>query len=129
MGIRRIKTEQGMPIEDFTNLKPGTDPTAAINRLYSAGRRTYGQPMPDTPREATPKYQPPKPSWTSERATYAIGRNSAVSPAPDESQVQFSDDKVATHNDASGWVRGQGNQAPHPKFDSGPSGSRYDRRK
>jgi hypothetical protein len=124
VGIRRLKTEQGMPIEDFTNLKPGSDPTDAINRLYSAGRRTYGQRHPDAPRETTPEFKAPTPRDDGS-GSYALGKNSPVSPAPDESAPQFRDDKVVSHNDASGWVRGMGGQVPHPKFDSGPSGNRY----
>jgi hypothetical protein len=124
MGIRRIRTEQGMPIDDL-KLKPGSDPTDAINRLYAYGRTTYGQPNPDQPRETTPKFKAPTPSRNDEHASYGLGRNSPVTPAPDESQPQFRDDKVGTHDDASGWVRGMGGQSPHPKFDSGPSGSRY----
>jgi hypothetical protein len=110
-------------------LKPGDDPTDAINRLYSYGRHHPHKAPHDAPRERTPHPQAPQPDWSSERATYAIGRNSAVSPAPDESAPQFADDKTADHVDASGWVRGMGGQSPHPHFDFGGSGSRYDRRK
>jgi hypothetical protein len=124
MGIRRLRSETGMPIEDFTNLPAGSDPTAAINKLYSEGRRTYGQPMPDQPRKRTPEFKATTPRDDGS-GSYALGKNSPVSPAPSESECQFRDDKVATHNDASGWVRGMGGQSPHPKFDSGPSGSRY----
>jgi hypothetical protein len=124
MGIRRLRSETGMPIEDFTNLKPGSDPTDAINRLYAAGRKTYGQPMPDAPRKTTPKYKVPSPS-RDERASYAPGKNSPVTPAPTEWAPQFRDDKCSDYNDASGWVRGMGRQSPHPKFDAGPSGTRY----
>jgi hypothetical protein len=107
--IQKLKSTEGMPIE---RLKPGDDPTEAINRLYSYGRRTYGQPMPDAPRETTPKYKAPTPS-RDERADYALGKNSPVTPAPAESDPQFRDDKTASHDDASGWVRGMGNQSPH----------------
>jgi hypothetical protein len=128
MGIRRLRNEQGGPIE---TLKPGDDPTAAVNKLYSYGRTTYGQKHPDTPRETTPKYKAQTPRDAGAPASYGVGKNSPVSPAPDEQSPQFRDDKhgKAYDNDASGWVRGMGGQAPHPKFDSGPSGHRYDRRK
>jgi hypothetical protein len=125
MGIRRIRTEQGMPIEDL-KLKPGTDPTDAINQLYGYGR-TYPHGKPhDAPRETTPKYKAPTPRDDGS-GSYGSRKVSPVSPAPDESQCQFRDDKVATHDDASGWVRGYGK--PHPAFDSGGSGSRYSGRK
>src|SRR5438552_12268747 len=118
MGIRRLRSETGMPIEDFTNLKPGSDPTAAINRLYSEGRKIYGQQQPDVPRKTTPEYKAPSPS-RDERASYAPEKNSPVTPAPDESAPQFRDDKCSDYNDASGWVRGMGSQSPHPYFDAG----------
>jgi hypothetical protein len=104
MGIRKIKTDQGMPIE---TLKPGTDPVAAINKLYSEGRRTYGQPNPDDYKRApTPASKPI---------------------AKDESQPQFAEERTANHDDTrEGWTRGYG--SPHPRFDSGPSGSRYDKK-
>jgi hypothetical protein len=122
MGIRRLRSETGMPIEDFTNLKPGSDPTDAINRLYADGRKTYGQPNPDAPRVTTPKFTAPTPRDDGS-GSYALGKNSPVSPAPSESECQFRDDKVATHNDASGWVRGMGGQSPHPAFDRRVSGA------
>jgi hypothetical protein len=113
-----------------TTLHPGDDVHKAVGDLYSHKRiYPHGRPHDYAAPERTPRHQAPQPDWSSERATYAIGKNSQVSPAPDESAPQFADDKTADHNDASGWVRGMGGQSPHPKFDSGPSGSRYDRRK
>jgi hypothetical protein len=108
---------------------PGSDPTAAIEALYRTGRTyPYGKPH-DAPRERTPEYKVPQPGWEGEPASYKPGRNSPVTPAPDQSAPQFSDDKVGDHVDASGWVRGMGPQSPYVKFDAGPSGSRYDRKR
>lgn len=51
---------------------------------------------------------------------------SPVTPAPSQQDVQ---DPEAKHgpgydNDTSGWVRGMGNQSPHPHFDTHKSGSK-----
>jgi hypothetical protein len=107
---------------------PGQDPTDAINRLYSYGR-TYprGEP-PDAPREPTLHSRPASPSLEDCYADYSPLKNSPVSPAPDESQPQFRDEKASTLNDAYGWVRGFGKESPYPKFDAGPSGHRYSRK-
>ncbi len=96
---------------------PGSDPSKAIAELYARGRKVYGT-NPDARTDArTPERPAPQPDWSSEKATYAIGRNSPVSPAPDESQPQFADDKTADHVDVrEGWTRGYG--SPHPFFDS-----------
>jgi hypothetical protein len=126
--IKPLRTEQGMRIE---RLRPGDDPTAAINKLYSEGRTTYGQPHPDTPRESAPKYKVPTRSPNDEPASYRQAiRSEAMTPVLSEQAPQFPGDKhgVRYDNDASGWVRGQGGQSPHPKFDSGPSGHRYERK-
>ena len=75
---RNSRSDVTPRLSHIEKLKPGDDPTDAINRLYSVGRRTYGQPMPDAPRERTPHHQAPQPDWSSERATYAIGKNADV---------------------------------------------------
>jgi hypothetical protein len=107
MSGRNTRSDETPRLSHIGRLKPGDDPTAAINRLYSEGRRTYGQPNPDQPRERTPKFK---------------------GIAPDESQLQF-DDKASNLNDTrEAWCRGMGGQSPHPKFDSGPSGNRYSRK-
>ena len=131
MAPRNARADETVRLSHLDRLSrtPGSDPSQAIADLYATGRTTYGQPNPDARRDArTPEHPAPQPDWSSERATYAIGRNSPVSPAPDESQPQFADDKSANLNDTrEGWTRGYG--SPHPKFDSGPSGSRYSGRK
>jgi hypothetical protein len=128
MRIRRIRDEQGMPIED---LKPGDDVHKAVAGLYEY-KRAYPNGRPHDysyqARERTPHSQPPQPHPDEYAATFRPARNSNVSPAPDESQCQFVSEKVASHNDAGGWVRGQGNQSPYPNFDNNDgvvSGARY----
>jgi hypothetical protein len=108
-------------------LKPGDDPRPAIGRLYREGRTYPDKPPHDyEARERTPEYKVPQPGRNDEYASYKFGRNSPVTPAPDESQPQFQTDKAAHLNDTrEGWQRGMGSQSPHPHFDSGPSGSRY----
>jgi hypothetical protein len=107
-------------------VQSGQDPTDAINRLYSFGRHhPYAKPH-DAPRESTRHSRPTSPSHDDCYADYNPIKNSPVSPAPDESQPQFRDSKASTLNDSYGWVRGYGREAPYPKFDSGPSGHRYD---
>jgi hypothetical protein len=108
---------------------PGQDPTDAINRIYSYGRHRPHHEPHDRAREQTSHYQSRQPTMDEYRADYGRIKTSPVSPAPDESQPQFKDSKIATHNDASGWVRGQGGESPYPTFDSGPSGFRYDRKR
>jgi hypothetical protein len=51
MAPRNARADETPRLSHIEKLKPGDDPTDAINRLYSIGRRTYGQPMPDAPRE------------------------------------------------------------------------------
>ena len=105
---------------------PGQDPQPAINRLYSEGRHhPYAKPH-DRPREVTLHSRPASPSHEDCFADYEPIKNSPVSPAPDESQPQFRDSKTSTHTDSYGWVRGMGDESPYPRFDSGPSGFRYD---
>lgn len=116
-----------MTKRDPTTLRPGDNVHKAIGDLYSYGRTYPHKPPHDyEPPERTTRPGPPQPTSDEYRATYRQAKNSPVSPAPDESAPQFPSEKVADHNDASGWVRGQGSQAPHPKFDSGPSGFRHD---
>jgi hypothetical protein len=126
MRIRRLRDEQGMPIGD---LKPGDDVHKAVGDLYSYGRSyPYKPPHDYRQPERTPDRRPPQPQPDEYAATFRPARNSNVSPAPDESQCQFASEKVATHNDAGGWVRGQGNQSPYPHFDNNDgvvSGARY----
>ncbi len=109
-------------------LRPGTDPTRAVNELYSH-RRTYPHQLPhDAPRQRTPGYATPIPT-DGEYAHYGQAtRPEHVTPAFDEQAPQFTADKHgATYdNDADGWVRGKGPEAPHPHFDHGGSGHRYD---
>ena len=115
-----------MTKRDPTAIKPGDNVYEAIDSLYRFGRSYPHKPPHDyEPPERAPHPRPPQPSPDEYRATFRPATNSEVSPAPDESQCQFVSEKVATHNDASGWVRGQGGQSPHPKFDSGGSGFRY----
>jgi hypothetical protein len=123
--IKPLRTEQGMPIE---RLKPGGDPTSQIEKLYRYGRSYPDKPPHDRPRESTRHSRPASPSLEDCYADYSPIKNSPVSPAPDESQPQFRDEKASTHNDSYGWPRGYGPEAPHPKFDAGPSGHRYSRK-
>jgi hypothetical protein len=105
---------------------PGQDPQPAINRLYSEGRHhPYAKPH-DAPRKPTEHSRPASPSHEDCFADYEPIKNSPVSPAPDESQPMFRDEKASTLNDSYGWVRGMGRESPYVKFDSGPSGFRYD---
>jgi hypothetical protein len=119
MGIRKIKTDTGQPIE---KVGPGDNVYRAVGKLYEYGRSyPNGRPHDYKTPEKTPAFRAPTPRDDGS-GSYALGKNSPVSPAPDESQPQFRDDKVATHNDASGWVRGVGGQSPHPHFDRRVSG-------
>jgi hypothetical protein len=106
-------------------VRPGEDPTAAIESLYRYGRHYPRHQPHDAPREPTVHSRPGSPSHVDCYADYEPIKNSPVSPAPDESQPQFRDEKASTLNDAYGWPRGMGRESPHPKFDSGPSGHRY----
>jgi hypothetical protein len=121
MGIRKIKTDQGQPIEDFTQ---GGDGVKAVDALYKFGRRfPGGKPTQKdyAPRQGAADRQPPQPGWDEYRATYRPARNSNVSPAPDEQSPQFVSDKVADHNDVRGsdWTR----SGTHPHFDRRVSGT------
>jgi hypothetical protein len=115
-----------MPRRLVTELKEGDDVHKAVRDLYSY-RRTYPHNPPHDYRqpEREPQHQAPQPGFDEYRATYRQAKNSPVTPAPDESQCQFPSEKIASHNDAGGWVRGMGNQSPHPFFDSGLSGARH----
>jgi hypothetical protein len=108
-------------------LVPGSDPGPAIAKLYAEGRRVYGT-NPDARRDArTPEYKVPSPS-RDERASYGLGKNSPVTPAPSEYGPQFEVDKKSDRVDTrEAWCRGMAKQQ-HPYFDSGPSGSRYSRK-
>jgi hypothetical protein len=111
-------------------LRPGSDPREAIGRLYREGRRyPYGKPPHEyETRERTPAFRSPQPGMEDERASYALGRNSPMK-APNESSPQFTVDKTGDRCDTrEGWQRGYGSESPHPHFDSGPSGHRYDRK-
>ena len=107
MVIRRIKTEQGQPIED---LKPGANPYRAVRELYEYGRKYPDGPPHDWKTPAvTPKAEPI---------------------AKDQSQPQVREARTADHNDTrEAWCRGMSDQSPHPFFDSGPSGFTYDKRR
>jgi hypothetical protein len=109
-----------------TTLRQGDNVHRAVGDLYSYGRHYPHKPPHDyeVP-ERTPRPGAPQPGFDEYRATYRQAKNSPVTPAPDESQPQFACEKASDLNDASGWVRGKGSEAPHPKFDSGPSGHRY----
>lgn len=87
-------------------LKPGTDPTKAIDVLYRMGRRY-------------PYHEP-----------HEVVRHSAKAAADDKHTHYLPQDIQDARapgyaNDAGGWVRGMGNKNLHPYFDSGPSGRRY----
>jgi hypothetical protein len=103
MGIRRIRDTEGMPIEDF---KPGENVYRTVRELYEYGRKyPDGRPHDWKTPAVTPKAAPI---------------------TKDESQPQVAEARVAGHDDTrEAWCRGMGNQSPHPKFDAGPSGSRY----
>jgi hypothetical protein len=125
--IRHIKSDTGQPIEDF---RQGDDVHKAVGDLYEYGRRyPHGRPHDYRAPERTPAPQALQPGFDEYRATFRQAKNSQVSPAPDESACQFPAEKVADHVDASGWVRGQGGESPHPFFDrGGPSGFSFDRK-
>jgi hypothetical protein len=127
MRIRRIRDEQGQPIE---TLVEGDDARKAVGSLYEYGRRyPHGRPHDYAVPETTPTTKPPQPGFDEYRATFREAKNSAVSPAPSEQACQFPSEKVADHNDTrEAWVRGMGNQSPHPFFDNGVSGHRYSRK-
>jgi hypothetical protein len=129
MGIRRIKTEQGQPIDD---LREGDDGVKAVDRLYRYGR-AYPAGKPSQKDYLSPDRsdsKPPQPGFDEYRATFRAARNSDVSPAPDESANQFVAGKVADHVDVGKqWTRGYG-ESPHPHFDrrvSGVSNHKYRR--
>jgi hypothetical protein len=123
MGIRKIKTTEGQLIEDF---KQGDDVHKALADLYEHKRvYPYGRPHDYPSAKAVPYPRPSRPTRQDEFASYVPDRNSPVSPAPDESAVQFRNDKVADHVDVpvSDWTRG--GDCSHPHFDHGKSGDRY----
>ena len=106
----------------------GADVYEILKDAYTYGRvggsaRDYTRP------QRAPVSKPPQPGRDEYAGTFQGARNSHVSPAPDESAPQFPCEKVADHNDTrEAWLRGMGNQAPHPHFDSGPSGHTYRRK-
>jgi hypothetical protein len=126
MGIRRIRTEQGQPIDD---LRPGDDGAKAVDALYRYGRNyPNGKPtQKDYAAQRLPRPQPKSPSWDSEYADYRHPSNVPPMAAADESQPQFQVDKTADHVDVptADWTR----SGTHPHFDSGPSSGRYDRKR
>jgi hypothetical protein len=131
MSGRNARADETPRLSHIEKLRPGDDPRPAIGRLYREGRTSPDKPPHDyTARERMPEHKVPQPGWDTERASYGFGRNSPVSPAPDEQSPQFQTDKAAHLNDTrEAWCRGMGGQSPHPHFDSGPSGSRYDRKR
>jgi hypothetical protein len=104
--IKPLRNTEGGPIE---RLKPGDDPRAAIGRLYSEGRTyPHGKPHEYRAREVTPKFK---------------------GIAPDQSQPEFKEERaVHLNNTREAWQRGMGSESPYPRFDSGPSGHRYDKK-
>ena len=96
-----------------------------LKDAYTYGRvggsaRDYTRP------QQAPVSKPPTPVFDEYRATYQEAKNSPVSPAPDESAVQFVSEKVADHNDTKeSWPRGF---SPPPHLDNRDgivSGYRY----
>jgi hypothetical protein len=128
MGIRGIKSETGMPIEDF---KQGDNGAKAVDALYRYGRSfPNGKPTQrDYKTQAIPRQQPKAPSWESERADYQYPSRVPPMQAPDGSAAQFQVDKSADRVDVplSDWTRG--GDCSHPHFDHGKSGDRYSGRK
>jgi hypothetical protein len=122
MGIRRLRTDQGQPIE---KVGPGDDVYRAVDKLYRTGRTYPGKAPHDYAKpQQTPEYKVPSPS-RDERASYAPGKNSPMEPAPAEWAPQFRDDKCSNYNDTTeAWCRGMAKEQ-HPFFDKGGSGSRY----
>ena len=96
-------------------LRPGEDPTDALNRIYGMGR-SYPDGRPhDAPRA---KSQPPQDSAPAGWETDAKGNSPAI-------QDRNSGPADPNFNDARrDWLLGYGKQQ-HPFFDSGPSGNRY----
>jgi hypothetical protein len=125
MGIRRIKNEQGGPIDD---LRPGDNVHRALRDLYEYGRQ-YPNSRPHDyagPEHAPPRRQPAPPSHEHHVADYRPVKSSPVSSPADQSQPQFAVEKSADLNDVGRvWTRGMSGESPHPHFDAGPSGSRY----
>jgi hypothetical protein len=105
-------------------LRPGSDPSQAIAELYAVGRKIYGR-NPDARRdERTPQYRT-TPTPSRDAATYDLGKNSPMEPAPNEYGPQFRDDKKSDRVDTKeAWCRGMAKEQ-HPFFDHGGSGSRY----
>ena len=91
-------------------------------RALPYGRNAYDYNAP----ARAPTSRPPTPGHGEYRATYQEAKNSPVSPAPDESAVQFVSEKVADHNDTKeSWPRGF---SPPPHLDNRDgivSGYRY----
>jgi hypothetical protein len=118
MGIRKIRTEQGMPIE--RNIPIGSDPTKAIDALYRDGRQF---PRGTKPRVDVYARDPA----TAKRGTF--GGGTGLEEAPLVNDLQANQDPQDRHgaqynNEPSvkSWLRG-GADAPH--FDRGGSGNRY----
>jgi hypothetical protein len=122
---RGLRSEQGMKIARNAG-PPSPD---EVNRMYTDRRRIHGS-NPDARRNVeVPEYIAPSPPRSAYSASYDLVKGSPVTPAPSEAAPQFRDDKSADLNDVrEAWVRGMGSESPHPKFDSGPSGHRYDRK-
>jgi hypothetical protein len=125
--VRRIRNTEGGAIE---TLRPGDNGPRAVDALYKFGRHFPGgkpsQKDYQSP-ERTSRPGPRQPTLNEHHASYAQVKNSNGR-APDESAPQFACEKTADHNDASGWVRGQGEASPHPHFDNNDgvvSGARY----
>ena len=124
--IKPLRTEQGMPVE---RLKPGDDPTAAIEKLYRYGRHYPDKAPHDAAKERT---HPPRDTFQpedvpAERNKGHIGVDvyDQRHPAYQKPQAPESRQAPEYDNDATGWVRGMGSESPYPKFDHGPSGHRY----
>ena len=110
-------------------LKPGDDPSAAINRLYGYGRHHPDGKPHDAAKERT---LPPRDTFQpenvpAERNKGHIGADVFDQLHPAYQKPQGPEDRQAPsyENDSTGWVRGMGGESPHPRFDPGPSGFRY----
>lgn len=115
---------------DWTDVREGDDVYALLKGTYRVGRALPHGPNPHdyTKPEQEPAPRQPAPLTHSDYAAdYRPARDSKVSGARDESQPLFRDEQAAHLNDTPrNWTRGYINQSPHPAFDSGPSGFRYD---
>jgi hypothetical protein len=121
MAPRDARADETPRLSHIERLRPGDDPTAAINRLYGVGRSyPHGKPH-DAPRQGKPGYTTPVPTRDEEYAHYGQATRDERLTFDEQAPQTPADKHGASYdNDSGGWVRGRGPEAPHPHFDHSP---------